>query len=158
MNAIQKLFWASVIGCLGCTPEPSISFQDETRIVSIDVSSKNEDGMIGGSGFYVGTSSFKRTEDVSISDERLASFLEEVRGDQGHLLVSCQPKNSGVFYVAHNGKSRTRVMLELVAKEGVVLNGKAHHKAFPLAAGAHGFRVVSQGAPVEVEHVFLPYE
>jgi len=135
-----------------------VFFDDEIRLVSCDVSPKNVDRGIGGSGFFAGNSVTTVCKDESISQDTLASLLKGVRADSPCVTIVLPSGENWVFYVAHDGASRTKVMLHLVAEKGVAINGELHTDPFHLPPGAHGFRVTSQGAPVVVDHEFIPLE
>ena len=72
------------------------------------------------------------------------------------IVLSGGQNKDWVFYIAHNGKSRTQVMLHLLADDGVKINGEEKNEPFDLPPGVHGFHVhASKDSPILVDHVFV---
>lgn len=159
LNHRCKCIWPLVIGCIGCDTTETIPIEKDVHTISIDVS-QSVAFVMRSNGPYPGINVATSSGHESINYEYLASLVQGMDKDRAHF-ISVLPSADAdmrVFYAAHNGKKRTQVMLRLLAEEGVTINGNAHNAAIELSAGAHGFQVASEDAPIRVEHVFVPLQ
>ena len=145
--------------CLGlsCYRTGEVVLQDEVRQISVDLSPNNAERIVHLAGFYIGETSTTFSEDKSITPERLTIFMERLQIEEP-ILELVIPSPDWVFYIAHNGKSPTKVTLLLTGDLDVMLNGEKHTEEIELSAGVHGFKVDRKENMIQVEHVIVPYK